>query len=235
MRVRTIGALAGALALALLVSPSARAQGGRGMGMMGGGGAMAGLRVLSTPEGEKELNITADQKAKLTEMTENVMASSREMFQKMREELGEEASREEMMTKMQAVQKEIAANLKKDLKSILNEEQLKRYEQINVQAQGFLAYMNSEVQEKLKITAEQKEKLQAVQDEYMASMQEAFQQMQEDREAARAAMTKAGDAAKEKAMNLLTSEQKTAWTELIGKPFKMPPMQGPGGQRRRID
>ncbi len=234
MRIRTIGALSAALALAVVCSPAARAQGGRGMMGGMGGGPLAGLRVLTTPEGEKELNITADQKAKLVELNENMMASGREMFQKVREELGENASREEMMEKMQAMQKEMAANVKKDLKEVLNEDQLKRFEQINLQAQGFGAFVNPEIQEKLKITDEQKGKLKEAQDELMAAMSEAREQYQGDEQGGRAARTKAQDAAKEKAMNLLTSEQKTTWTELTGKPFKMPAPQG-GAQRRRID
>jgi Spy/CpxP family protein refolding chaperone len=204
------------------------------MGMMGGGGGpTAGLRVLTTPEGEKELNITADQKAKLQELNENFRSNMMEKFQGLREEL-ENATPEERTEKMQAIQKDLASSVNKDLKEILNADQLTRYKQINLQAQGFGAFSSPEVVEKLKLTAEQKTKLKEAQDALQADMQDAFQQMQDDREAGRAAMTKAQTAAKDKALALLTSEQKSAWSELTGKPFTMPAMQPPGG-RRRVD
>jgi Spy/CpxP family protein refolding chaperone len=234
MSLKSIGAWVGVAALALVCTTSARAQGGRGMGMMGmGGGPMAGVRVLTTPEGEKELNITADQKTKLQEMTENIQANMREKFQSMREEL-QDASPEERTEKMQALQRELSVSVNKDLKEILNADQLKRFQQINLQAQGFMAFNNPELQEKLKFTAEQKSQLKEVTEEFQTAQRDAFQQMQDDREAGRAAMTKASEAAREKAMKMLTSEQKAAWEEMTGKPFKMPAMQPPG-QRRRAD
>jgi hypothetical protein len=202
------------------------------MGMMGAMGPMAGVRVLSTPEGEKELNITADQKAKLAELNENMRANMMEKFQGLREEL-QDASPEERNEKMAAVQRELASGTMKDLKEILNADQMKRFEEINLQAQGFSAFMTPDVQTKLQITDAQKEKLAAAQDEMQAALQDAFQQMQDDREAGRAAMTKAQDAAKAAALALLTAEQKEIWTQMTGKEFKMPAMQGP--QRRRID
>lgn len=236
MRIRTMGAVVGALALVMVATPAARAQGGRGgMGMMGGAGPMAGVRVLSTPEGEKELNITDDQKAKIAELNENMRANMQEKFQGLREEL-EGASPEERTEKMGAVMREVAASTMKDLKEILNADQMKRFDEISLQAQGFGAFMTPDVQTKLAITEDQKTKLKAAQDDLQAAMQDAFQQMQDDREAARAAMTKAQKTATDAAMNLLTAEQKELWKELTGKPFTMPAMQGfGGGQRRRAE
>jgi hypothetical protein len=231
MNRKTLGILAGAAALLLACSPIVRAQGGRGMGMFGGG-PLAGLRVLTTPEGEKELGLTTDQKAKVQELQENLQATQREKFQSLREEL-EGASPEEMREKFQAVQRELAAGVKKDLKEILKEDQLKRFEQINVQAMGFAAFTQPEIQEKLRFTEEQKTKLKTIQDDLAAAAQQAREENQGDFRAIGEAMQKAGDAAKEKALKLLTTEQKATWDELTGKPFRIPPPQF--GGRRRID
>src|SRR5262245_7908575 len=107
MRLRAIGALALLALIGLAYSPAARAQGGRGMGMMQGGPGM-GLFVLTTPEGEKELNITADQKTKLSNLQTNFRTTMRDKMQS----LGQDASMEER----QAAMKELGDSVRKDLK-----------------------------------------------------------------------------------------------------------------------
>jgi Spy/CpxP family protein refolding chaperone len=212
-----------ALAAAASLSFAGKAHAQRGMGMMGGG-QMAGFRVLTTPEGVTELKLTEDQKSKLQELSDRTMESMREKMQALRDEL-QGSSPEEGREKMQAAMKELADATYKDLKSILDEGQYARYHQINLQAMGVDAFSQKEVQDKLKITDDQKQKIESLGAdlrEELRGLRDEFQNdfqgmMQKSRELRAAALAKVTE--------LLTEDQKGAWKELTGKPFTMPPFQ----------
>jgi Spy/CpxP family protein refolding chaperone len=226
---RRFGLALGTLALALICTPSVRAQ-GRGMGMMGGMGGMAGLGLLSTPEGKAELKITDEQATKLRELQENMRATMMEKFQEL-----QGTPPEEMREKAAPIMKEIGDSTKKELESILDKDQFKRYKQISIQAMGFQAFFDEEVVKALKITEEQTQKLEAMQEEMQGAMQDAFQSAQDDRQAAMQKIGEIRTKAFKDAAELLSAEQKTAWGELIGKEFKMPAGGPGGGRRRQID
>jgi len=200
-------------------------RGGQGMGMMGGMmGPMAGLAVLGTPEGKAELKITEEQAAKLQALQENLRSGMMERFQAI-----QDLPEDERRGKTESAMKEVADGMKKDLKTVLNADQFKRFEQITTQAQGFQAFSLPEVQKALTITDAQKEAIEKIQQENMAAMRDAFQASQGDREAAMKAMTEIRNKSMEKAKALLSAEQKSQWEEMVGKPFQMPQ----GGLRRR--
>jgi hypothetical protein len=232
MRFSSFGVFLVVALAALAPGQSAQAQppGGRGQGMMGGGmmGPMAGLAVLGTPEGQKELNITEEQKTKLATLQESTRATMMERFQSL-----QDVPQDERRAKGETLMREVADGMKKDVKAILDPTQYTRFEQITIQAMGFTAFNQPDVQKALKFTADQKSKIEAMQGANMTAMREAFQSNQGDQEAIRKAMTEIRDKSMEKAKALLTDDQKKAWAELIGKPFAMPQIGpgGPGGRR----
>jgi Spy/CpxP family protein refolding chaperone len=85
------------------------------------------------------------------------------------------------------------------------------------------------VQEALKLTDEQKSKFGAIQDEQREAMQGLFQGGGGDRQAAFQKMTELRTKGNEKAMAVLTSEQKATWKDLTGEPFEVRFEGGPGG------
>lgn len=230
MKVRLSGAL-GLAALAMVcLSGQARAQGGRGMGMMMGGGGNPAFRVLTTPEGATELKLTDDQKSKLEVLAQTNRDNMRERMTALRDEL-QGASPEEGREKMQATMKELADATNKEVKAILDEGQYTRYQQINLQAMGVDAFSQKETQEKLNLTAEQKtkvteittalrEKAGGLRDEFGDDFRGMVQKSQELRTEAQGKVTA-----------LLTDDQKATWKELTGAAFQMPAFQfrRPGG------
>ena len=227
MRMTSCGILMAMALMTLPSMPTAQAQpGGRGMGMMMGGGMgpMAGLAVLGTPEGKTELKLSDEQSDKIQSLQENLRSSMMERFQAL-----QDIPQDERRGKMESVMKEISDGTKKDLKAILDAPQLKRFEQISTQALGFSAFAQPEIKKSLKVTDAQKEEFEKIQEENMTAMRDAFQSNQGDQEAAMKAMTEIRNKSMDKAKALLTADQKTAWEELVGKPFQMPQM----GPRRR--
>jgi len=201
-----------ALGMVALLSSSALAQGrGFGGGMMGGG-----TQLLTNKSVQDELKVTEDQTSKLTTFAEEMQGKQREAFQGF-----QDLSPDERRTKMAEVTRTMQADLKKGLAEILKPEQVKRFEQIQIQQMGASAFAMPRVVEALKITDEQKTKFQDINQAMMTQMGELRQQIQDDREGT---MKKIADLRKEtteKAMAVLTAEQKTSYKELTGKPFTL--------------
>ena len=222
---RTILKWTAALGLAACLGTTANAQGqGRGMGMMGMGG---GLNLLSNKSVQKELKLTDEQVTKATAASTEQMEKNREKFAELRD-----LDPSERQEKMQSMMKEITSESKKVTDEILKPEQAKRFAQIELQAQGFQAYMSPEVQSKLKMTDDQKDKIKDMQEESMQKMADIRDEFQDDRAGMMKKMTEMRDGMAKKATELLTDEQKATWKDMTGAPFTLvrePMGRRPGG------
>ncbi len=222
---KTLSMLALVISMAFLGADRAQAQrpGGRGMGMMGG---MAGMGVLMSEAGQKELNLSEEQVTKVQDLAE----STRET---MREKMGslQDLPQEERQQKMMATMREVNESTTKELKEILKPEQLKRYHEIEIQMAGVNAFNLPAVAEKLNLTADQKEKITSIESDMREEMQSFREDNQGDFQAMFQKMTEVREGAKKKALALLTDDQKETWKEMTGKPFEMP-AGGFGGRRR---
>ncbi len=217
---RTIGKLALAFGLAAVLTAPAKAQFG-----MRGMGPMAGFGVLMSPDGQKELKLSEEQITKVQNLGENMRESMRETFQSL-----QDVPQDQRQEKMQAMMREVSEKLQKEIKGILNEDQMKRYKEISLQAMGFAAFEQEEVAKKLELTDEQKKKIEDIQQSVMEQTRSAFQDAQGDREAMVQKMREIREGAKTKALAVLTDKQKETWKEMTGKEFTFEPF---GGGRRR--
>jgi hypothetical protein len=183
----------------------------------GGGGQMGGAALLMVPAVQAELKLAEDQVEKVQAYAQESMEEMRSAFQEL-QDLEGEARRE----KMTALRAEMAEKTQKALAKMMKPEQIKRFEQIELQVRGLQAFMDPKVAEALKPTDEQKEKMRAIAEESQSAMREAFQDAQGgDRQAA---MEKIGEIRSEsmkKALALMTDEQKKTWEEMTGKPFQL--------------
>lgn len=111
---------------------------------------------------------------------------------------------------MQALRKETLKTIAR-----LSPGQQKRLKQLWLQFDGPLGLItNTDVTKQLRITDEQKEKLKTIRGEMMAQLRLAPQA--NDREKKQTELRKAHN---EKAMGLLTADQKSKWKELLGESF----------------
>jgi Spy/CpxP family protein refolding chaperone len=210
--------------LALMVAPAlAQGPGGRG----GFGGGFGGAMLLTNKGVQQELKVSDDQAAKLETLAQDFREKQREQREKL-QDLPEDQRREKAMEMMQANN----AELRRNLSEILKPEQIKRFQQIQIQTAGINAFAMPDVRETLKLSTEQQSQLRELAQDQGEAMRDIFQSAGEDREEAMRKITALRKQGMEKAMAILTSEQKETWKDMTGEPFEVRFEGGPGGGRR---
>lgn len=186
-------------------------QGGQNQGQGGGNGA---ARLLAMPSVQSELNLTSDQKSKLSELVSQRGRGGQGGGQRGQGGSGgQEQDRGANRTAQADVEKKIA--------EILDDKQEARLAELVIQRAGNRAVLDEKVATKLAVTAEQKSKLDALREKQRASRGGGGQQGQgADREAARAAREKLEKELDAEIGKILTEKQKADLKALGGKPFK---------------
>jgi len=197
------------------------------------GGMMGGIGLLRIPEVQAELKMTQAQIAKLDDAQQSLRQAMQEAFQGNRQNMSPE-EREKAMAKVQELQL-------KAVSDILDQNQLKRFKQLELQRTGASALLQPAVAKELGLTDAQKAKLRDLRQQQMADMRSMFQNAgdmrnmtQEERQQRMKQMQDLRKKNDEAMLNVLTAEQKAKWTSMLGTPFKFPEM-GPGafgGARR---
>ncbi|MCX7425237.1 MAG: Spy/CpxP family protein refolding chaperone [Planctomycetia bacterium] len=191
----------------------------RGPGRPGGGFRVGITQILQNEAVQKELKLGEEQINQLKDI------------------------RDEMSKSEGRPTPEKLAEIEKQVKDILEPEQLKRLEEIRLQLslrmQGVRAMSEGDLAEKLGITDTQKEQLKKIGEESQAKIREAFprpegdqrpQQTDEQRAARMTKMQELRNEAYEQAIKVLTPEQKVKLDGMTGKEFKID-MQGMMGGR----
>ncbi len=112
----------------------------------------------------------------------------------------------------------------KKLKAILNADQFKRFTEIELQAMGPRAFTRPDVVKQLGLSDDQVEKIKGVLEANRPQRGQGGPPPQDGAADPRAKVLAQVTA-------LLTNDQKSKWTSMIGKPFKLPLMRrGPGGR-----
>jgi hypothetical protein len=221
------------LAFAATVS-YAQPPGGGGFRGMGGMGMPAGM-LLAMPEVQKELGVTDEQKPKVEEIRSGIqeeMQSARSGidFQALQDMSQEErtAKMAELRTKTEEIGKQSNAKLEK----VLDEKQMKRLKQLQLQREGAAAFARPAISTKLALTDDQKEKIKTIMEEARTQARGAFNPdaSPEERQAALAKMQQSRAKSLKDILATLNKDQSASWTELTGKEFKFP--QGRGIGRR---
>jgi len=206
------GKLALAFGVFALMAAPALAQGqGRGFG-----GGFGGGMLLTNKSVQTEIKATEDQVSKLTTFSEEFRNKAREAMQGL-----QDLSQEERRAKMAEVQPKLQADMDKALAEILKPEQLKRFHQIQLQQGGAQAFLGARVADALKLTDDQKTKIREINQEAMTETREIMQGFQDDREGTMKKLTEHRKATTDKALKVLTAEQKKSYDELAGAPFEV--------------
>lgn len=191
--------------------------GGFGGGGFGGGGfGGGGLMLLGDENVRKDLGVTDDQMAKLQEVQQKAGEKIRGLFEGMRD-----LSQEERQSKFAEIQKEMTAINEKAQAEVLLPKQIERLKQIGIQSRlnrggTSDALASDDIAKELGITEAQKEALKKAQEEADAEMREE--------------MTKLRDKARQKILNVLTSEQQSKLKKLTGETITFAPPQFGGGR-----
>jgi Spy/CpxP family protein refolding chaperone len=207
----------------------AMAQGGGGQGRRGGFGPPDSLQLTGREDVQKDLVLTDDEKAKLSDLRDKAQQKRRDAFTAARESAGDD--RDAMMKAIQAANAKLSDENNAALAAILTADQARRLKEILVQFIGVqIVTSNKDVQKDLGITDDQKAKFTDLQAKQRTAMTEAFQNAQGDQAVIREAMTKNNKIMEDEINKVLTDAQKAKLKDMGGKPFTRvdPP---PGGGR----
>jgi Spy/CpxP family protein refolding chaperone len=200
------------LLVVALFTASALAQGAAGArpqqpregGRRGGMGMGMGGMMMLAPELQKELKITAAQKASIEKIMKEMQAqprnggNNREAFQKYQTRI----------------------------MNVLSASQKARLNQIQLQMRGGSAFLDPTVQKQLGITAAQKTKLTSLREASQKEMRAKFESARKaNKPMDPAVMQKMRAAQDAKYMAVLSAAQKAKWKTMTGKPFAMPAMR----------
>jgi len=233
--------LVAAATVVLTVSTAWAQPQGRGRGgFFGRGFGAADPTALLTQESvQKELELTDDQKSKATTLADEAQQARREAIQASGFQPGQMPSEEEQQAFQKKMQ-DLTASYKKKVADMLVPKQQERLDQITLQysleGQTFniagtaSALSQDDLSKKLGLSDDQKKKLEDLQGEAQQKAMDLFQgggppDQQE--------MAKLRTDFKDKAMGVLTADQKTKLESLQGKKFDVSTIQMRGFGRGR--
>jgi len=216
-------ALLAAVALRSEAVAQMRFSGGT-FGVLGGGMGALYIGLLNSPTVQKELNLSDDQKAKISEAVNKLRARMGQMPPGMGD-LSEE-ERQAELKKMRSKTQAQAEETKKTIEGILQPKQLERLREIALQVVGVRAVIDKEVQKSLKLSDDQVAKIKTIIDDSRKEIEESrsdgsfngdkFKEMNEECE------KQLGD--------VLTADQKAALEKMKGEKLDIPAdeLRGPG-------
>lgn len=225
-------AFAIAALFALLVGAYAQGGGGGGRGfggqrggMFGFGGNNLGLGLLMRADVQRDLALTADQKAQLQAISQAAQDQRRAMFEEMRNSGGGGNFEE-----MRATMEKMNAETDKKALAVLTDAQRKRAKEISVQLSGNRAILNPDIQKDLGMTQEQIDRAKKLQENFQAAMQALMQDMRDgalSREELQSKMEANNKVLDTELGKILTPAQADKLKAMGGAPFKADPPQPP--------
>jgi hypothetical protein len=205
---------------ALMVSPALAQRPGGGRG----GFQVTLSQVVQNEDAQKELKLDKDQVDKLKDALTKFRDDHKDDYAKLRDMNTKQEDRD-------ALRKTLNEGSEKIIKDIVKDDQLKRANQILIQAKGLQAFSDDNVVKALKLTDEQKDDIKKLSEDMQKDAADLFKDAGMDRTKLQEAFTKMTAMRKEateKAVKMLKDDQKKAWKELTGEPFELK-FQRPGG------
>ncbi len=222
MRVKSLLVLSVSLMLAMTFVGTTWAQGpggGRGAWMARFGG-LAGL--VSNDQVQKELKLSDEQITKVAEVTEQLRGEMQEQMAALRDV----QDREQWPAKMRELMNESDRKARQQLREVLDEGQMRRLFQVRMQVRAVSESLTNEwLANRLQVTEEQKEKLEQITQETRTRQMELFGEMrnasEEQRDELRQKSNDLRTEANDKALAVLTAEQKSSFQEMQGEKFEL--------------
>jgi Spy/CpxP family protein refolding chaperone len=185
------------------------------------------LGLLRLEQVQKELKVSEDQVTKVNAVSEKLREEMREQYAALRDI----QDMQERRTKMTELSNQLDEKARGQLREVLSREQMMRLFQIRMQVRPTLDALNNRwIAGRLELTDEQKKKAaeldKATQDkmtEAYAALRDLSQEERREKMAElREKITKLREDAEQKAVGLLTAEQKEAFEKMKGEKFELP-------------
>jgi hypothetical protein len=185
---------------------------GSRMPMGGGAGLIANEGV------QKELKLTDEQTSKAEAVARDVREKHHGDFAKL-----QDLDAQERSEKTAEIVRTMISETNKALADVLKPEQMKRYRQIQLQQLGLMAFTEPEVQSKLKLTDDQVGQIRRINADSQSQRRELLQGGGGggNREEMRKKAATLGKESMDKALAVLSADQKQAWKDMTGEPFEV--------------
>ncbi|MBN2477259.1 MAG: hypothetical protein JXB62_21810 [Pirellulales bacterium] len=215
--------LALVLGAALVAAAHAQAAQGPRRGFIGGMNRGSLLGLLRMEAVQKELKLTEENLAKVTELGGKLREEMQEQFAALREI----EDREQRRAKMTELSDGLDRKVREQLREVLSREQIMRLYQIRMQIRAAVESLtNRFVIRRLELTEEQQQKLAEISKEIAAKQSELRGSMRdataEQRTEVFQKLRQIRTDADEKALGVLTDAQKTAFEEMKGEKVELP-------------
>jgi Spy/CpxP family protein refolding chaperone len=208
--VLTLGVAALLAMPAFAQQPKHKGHGSR-MPMGGGAGLIANGGV------QKELKLTDEQASKAEAVARDVRAKHHDEFDKV-----EDLDAQKRSEKTAEIVRTMISETNKGLADVLKPEQMKRYRQIQLQQLGLRAFTEPEVQSKLKLTDDQVGQIRRINADSQSQRRELSQGGGGgNREEMQKKEATLGKESMDKALAVLSADQKQAWKDMTGEPFEV--------------
>jgi hypothetical protein len=170
------------------------------------GYGFGGQVLLTEPTVQDDLKLNSEQKTKLKSVAD-----------KLREEWAENKDKIEKMTPEERgkLAKETSKKTNDAIVGVLDEKQVKRLKQIDLQDRGPLALFDPEVRKALDVTDDQIGQVKSLVKDSLPDMEKAY------KAGDRTKLDELVKSAREKFQKIFTKEQKTKWAEMTGEPLKL--------------
>jgi hypothetical protein len=214
------------VALALLLTSSASAQFGRGFRIPP---IVQEIMMLRAAPVQKELKMNEDQTKAIIAIATQMQSDAMEIMSGL-QDLTPEERQQELPNVMEMIT-EKAKDLQEKADAILDDAQKSRLKELSLQARGVEALEDKAVAEALKITDEQKSKLKEIQDSAAGKQDEIIQEALKhnaDREKIREKIQAMRKELGDKALTVLTDEQRSEFEKMKGAKFDFPRQRGFG-------
>ena len=197
----------------------------RGFGGRSSRGSLLGL--LRLEQVQKEMKLSEEQTAKVKEVVEKLGTEMREQYTALREI----EDRQQRTEKTTALSDEFDGKVREQLRDVVEREQIMRLYQIRMQVRPAAdSLANRYVAGRLELTDEQKQKLAEIAKDSQAKQSELYATMRdatgEQRSEAYQKLGKLRSDADEKALGVLTAEQKKSFEEMKGEKIELEMRRG---------
>lgn len=225
--IRRILTASAALALLLIFAPTAEAQLNlRGLRFPA---SLQNVFLLRGDAVQTELKLDDEQKKNLGELSQQLQQDAFEIMSGLQDLTPEE--QQEQMPEVMKMIEEKGNDIQEKVDSILKDEQKSRLKELSLQARGAAGLEDEEVAKALELSDDQKKKLADIREEGNAAIQEAMQNLRAGGGAQgeiREKMGKLREELSEKALAVLTDNQREKLAKMKGAEFKFPQQRGGG-------
>jgi len=206
---------------ALLAMPAFAQQPKRRGGLIGHGSRVplgGGAGLIANEGVQKELKLTDEQTSKAEAVAREVREKYHGEFAKV-----EDLDAQKRSEKMAEIVRTMTSETNKALAEVLKPEQMKRYRQIQLQQLGLRAFTEPDVQSKLKLTDDQVGQIRRINADSQSQRRELSQGGGGggNREEMRKKEATLGKESMDKALAVLSADQKQAWKDVTGEPFEV--------------